>query len=55
MAIRHSIEAATLDEVATVDDVFESAWHEPHPEHGSDHWQHTISSMWADLTLERAS
>jgi polysaccharide pyruvyl transferase CsaB len=55
MAIRHSIEAATLDEVAAMDDVFESAWREPQPEHGRHHWQHTISSMWADLTLERAS
>jgi len=55
MAIRHSIEAAALDDVATVNGVFESAWAEPKQEHENEHWQHTISSIWAELTLERAS
>jgi polysaccharide pyruvyl transferase CsaB len=55
MAIRHSIEATALDDVATVNGVLESAWAEPQQDHESEHWQHTISSIWAELTLERAS
>lgn len=54
MAMRHSIEATALDDVATVNGVLESAWSEVQQERGSDRWQHTISSVWADLTLERA-
>ena len=55
MAIRHSIEAGALDDVATVNGVLESAWAEPQQERESIHWQQTVSSIWADLTLERAS
>jgi polysaccharide pyruvyl transferase CsaB len=51
MSIRHSIEAATLDEITGVDKVLDAAWHEERSEADANQMRCMISSIWADLTL----
>jgi polysaccharide pyruvyl transferase CsaB len=50
--IRHSLQASSLDDVASVNHVLESAWREVQQEHGGDYWRQTVSSVWANLTLD---
>ena len=54
MAIRHSIEAATLDNVDLVKGVLESARSDSEREADADGMRRTVASIWADLSLNAA-
>ena len=52
MAIPHSIEAGALDNLATVNSVFEAAWSGTREQSESGDARPTVASIWADLNLE---
>ena len=54
MGIRHSIEAAALDDSASVKGVLESAWSDSESDVDADGMRHTVASIWADLSLNTA-
>jgi polysaccharide pyruvyl transferase CsaB len=55
MSIRHSIEAAALDNIARVGEVLDSAWGDERSEADADQMRHLVFSIWADLTLAPCS
>lgn len=55
MAIQHCLEATGLDDLPTVNAMLESAWHKPQASANAKGTPHTVTSIWADLTLESAA
>lgn len=55
MAMRHSIEAAALDNLSAVNALLDSAWRDTQAAAATDGMRHTVASIWADLKLEAAA
>jgi polysaccharide pyruvyl transferase CsaB len=54
-AMRHWLKDSALDDIANVNEVFDSAWHNSQQQYESESWRRTASSVWTSLTLEPTS